>query len=474
MRHHSNTFQRLFIAAFFVVAVQAGYAQSSAGLKSRLEAVLHSVKGATQVGLCVVDAKTGERVFAADEKTLLKPASVLKLFTTSAALLRFGPDFHYETRLFAYDGELWVIGSGDPALGDERLCKRSKLPRDFLLGEWTEAARRAAGGRPYAKIALDDSIFDQEWRHPSWPADQNMAWYQAPVGALNYNDNCLDSRAVVSGERIALTLTPPLPASFVQNSLRIGSQNRPIVRRDADSDIFEFSGVVQRGGEMQPVAINRPTVFFGHMLRQMLESSGQGSDIAVARRTIPPAAWKDATPVATHRTALRDAVWRANTFSQNLFAECMLKTLEAYEPGGRRSGRAGSFAGGVATLRETLSRAGVDLGGATIVDGSGLSHENQITAEQITSLLLVMSRSRHADVFRESLADAGQDGTMKNRFKDPVFAGRLAAKTGTIQNVHTLAGYFSRNDGRTLVFAVLVNGPGGTDLPVRIAKALAD
>ncbi len=468
-------FHLAVLASISYLATAHAVAQSSAaGVARRAESILNAVKGATHAGVCIVDAKTGENWFAHDDDAPLKPASVQKLLTTSAALLRLGPDFSYETRIYFVNGEVWVVGAGDPALGDERLARQAKQPPDAVLGQWTEAVKLAAGGQRISKIVLDDSIFDDAFRHPTWPSDQYMAWYQAPVGGLNYNDNCLDSRALLSEGKVRIAPRPALPESFISNTMRAGEKHQPIVRRDADSDIFEFKGTLKRGGELEPIAVNRPTVFFGYVLRQAFESAGLGSDIPVVRRVIPAAALNAARPAVVHKTPLRDVVWRANTFSQNMFAECLLKSLEAYGPDGRRSGKPGSFAGGCGLVRETLKKAGVDLAGAQLVDGSGLSHENRVSARQIAALLVAMGKQSVGGIFRESLADAGEDGTMKNRFKDPVFDGRLVAKTGTLQNVHCLAGYYARKDGVTLAFAVLVNGPGGTDLPVRIAKALAE
>ncbi|MBI5865984.1 MAG: D-alanyl-D-alanine carboxypeptidase/D-alanyl-D-alanine-endopeptidase, partial [Planctomycetes bacterium] len=440
----------------------------------RVASLLATLKSSTQVGVCAVDLRTGATWAASDENLPLKPASVLKLFTTAAALVRFGPDFQYETQLYSNGNELLLRGGGDPGLGDERIAKLHNAPIDAALRAWIEAARRASGGRAWQKIVIDDSVFDEENRNPLWPEDQHMAWYQAPIGGLNYNDNCVDARAEIRDGSVLVTLRPPLPPAFVQNTMRPGKTHRPVVRRDAGSDIFEFTGSLAHGGELEPIAVNRPSVVIGQALRQALESNGLGGDVAVVRRVLSPADLQSAQLLDTQRTPLREAVWRANTFSQNMFAECMLKSLAAYRPDGRRSGTPGSWPGGVQVLRETLGGVGVDLKGANIVDGCGLAHENRVTARQIVALLQAMNRHSAGGVYRDSLADAGQEGTLKNRYKDAAFAGKLRAKTGTIQNVHTLAGYLTRDDQATLAFAILTNGPNGADLPQRIVRALLE
>lgn len=445
----------------------AGAAQAQDDLAARLDALLARSGDAAQIGVVVARADTGQRLFARAADRPLKPASVLKLFTTSAALLRLGPDFEYQTPVFLRGEELWVIGSGDPAIGDERIASRRGVAASAFLDDCV----RAVAGRRVRRIVLDDSIFDGELRHPSWPADQNLAWYQAPVGGLNYNDNCLDAQVTVAASGVSLRLTPPLPDEFILNSLRPAKQHKPVLRRDPDSDVFEFRGSVARSGPLGPVAVHRPSVFFGHALRRALESAGGGAEIEVVRRTPLSVDAAAGPPLLVHRTPLEDVLWRSNTFSQNLFAECLLKSLVAYDSGGRRGGRPGNWTGGAAVLRDTLRTVGVDLAGASIVDGSGLSHENRVTGDQIVALLVAMHNHPLARPFIESLAQPAQDGTLRNK-RDPLLIGSLRAKTGTIRSVHALAGYLTRDDA-TLAFAVLVNGDAGADLPLAVVRTAA-
>ena len=138
----------------------------------------------------------------------------------------------------------------------------------------------------------------------------------------------------------------------------------------------------------------------------------------------------------------------AQYLQQNLFAECLLKSLAAYGPDGRRTGQPGGWESGAAIVRATLSKLGVDLTGAVLRDGSGLSHSNRASAAQIVRLLAIMKRHRHADVFLESLAVPGELGSMRRRYARIGPGGRLRAKTGTLAQVHSLAGYVERADER--------------------------
>jgi len=498
LRSLGMTAVTVFMTAALTCAANRAHAQNvetpaAGAVRERLTKLLSKLPKKAQLGLMVADAATGQTWFARDADTPLKPASVQKLFITAAALERFGPGFEYQTRVYTQGDELWVVGAGDPAIGDQRIAERHKLSRDHVFDEWA-AALKARGVTSLSRIVLDDGVFDRQTRHPDWPDDQADRWYQAPVGGLNLNDNCLDVEIVVRSRKIELRLQPDLPSELLRSTLTLGKRQAPLIRRPADSDVFQLRGSVTRDATLDPASCGQPTTFFGHALTQALQRRGIRVTGGFVRWGLSATELASATPVATHTTPLTDVLWRCNTFSQNLFAECLMKSLAAYEadsqsaatPGngndqrsgtagiwaGRRTGTPGSWAGGEAVVRATLAKLGIDLSGAELHDGSGLSHADRATAAQLTRLLIVMRRHRYADEFVGSLAQPGEEGSMNHRYDDPALRGRLRGKTGTLQGVHALAGYLTRPDGTVLAFALLINGPPTTELPKQVCKAL--
>jgi D-alanyl-D-alanine carboxypeptidase/D-alanyl-D-alanine-endopeptidase (penicillin-binding protein 4) len=152
-----------------------------------------------------------------------------------------------------------------------------------------------------------------------------------------------------------------------------------------------------------------------------------------------------------------------NKNSQNLFAEALCKLL-----GKAASGRA-SWEAGAEAVDAFLHQNGIHGAGVRVVDGSGLARENRVTARAITELLSVMHEHRHAEVFRNSLAVAGRDGTIRNRLKD--VEGQVLAKTGYIGGVRSLSGYARTKEGKWLAFSIIYN-----DIPgdVKPFEALQD
>jgi len=167
-----------------------------------------------------------------------------------------------------------------------------------------------------------------------------------------------------------------------------------------------------------------------------------------------------------------DVIWRANTCSQNLFAECLAKSLAAYDVNGRPSGTTGSWSAGHDVVRQTLTKLGLDLTGLKLRDGSGLSHQNRATPALLARLLVAMRQHRHGRLFVESLATPGETGSMEHRYTE--LRGRLRGKTGTLVGVHALAGYLTRSDGRVVVFALLINGGCTNTFPVDVCRTLLE
>lgn len=460
------------IAASLTSSVEAQNAAPRGTVQSELAALLSRVPKHTRVGVYVEELRSREVWYSSNASTPLKPASVLKLFTTAAAIEHLGADFVFETPAYLIDNELWIIGAGDPALGDERIEQRRGRGRMAFLDDWA-AALRAKGVTSLRAVRLDDRVFDNVYRHPDWPAGQEEAWYQAPVGAFVVNNNCLDLRAIVEANGIRLAPIPPLCATLIENRAVRGRPHRPKLRRAPGADEFILSGNLDRNEQFGPTSCGNPTIFFGAALREGLSQRGIRIEGDIFRRSGGNDILAGRAPLRIERTPLRDVLWRCNRFSQNLFAECLIKSLGARNTGGFLIGVPGSWQRGTDVTLATLHTMGVDVRGMEIRDGSGLSHQNRASAAQVVAVLQAMARHRAAEMWYDSLAVGGEEGSMRRRFAGTPLEGRLRGKTGSIAGVSSLAGYIHRDDGNILVFAVLANGASSGELPNRIAMTLA-
>ena len=140
--------------------------------------------------------------------------------------------------------------------------------------------------------------------------------------------------------------------------------------------------------------------------------------------------------------------------SVNLYAETLLKTIGA-------TAGAPTFEGGRMAAADTLQPWGVSPAGVVQVDGSGLSRYNYVTAETLVTVLMHVDRSDGLrGPFEASLPVAGRDGTLAARMKGTAAEGNARAKSGTLANVRSLAGYVMDANGEPLVFAIVANNFG--------------
>jgi D-alanyl-D-alanine carboxypeptidase/D-alanyl-D-alanine-endopeptidase (penicillin-binding protein 4) len=108
-------------------------------------------------------------------------------------------------------------------------------------------------------------------------------------------------------------------------------------------------------------------------------------------------------------------------------------------------------------VKEFLAGIGIDTTRVAMFDGSGLSHLDMITPDEMVTLLRFLYRSSVSDDFLNSLPIAGVDGSLKNRMKGTAAEANVRAKTGYISNTRSLSGFVTTHDGELLVFSILVN-----------------
>jgi D-alanyl-D-alanine carboxypeptidase/D-alanyl-D-alanine-endopeptidase (penicillin-binding protein 4) len=196
--------------------------------------------------------------------------------------------------------------------------------------------------------------------------------------------------------------------------------------------------------------VGDPTQHFVAAFREQLEEQGVAVTGKFREGTVPE---RTDVLLAVESPPLSAVLMDMNKLSLNFYAEQVLRTLGAETEGD------GSTEGGLRAVRAYLDGLGVPEGDAVLVNGSGLSREARVKASVLTAVLVDMGHdTRVGAEFASSLAIAGTDGTLWSRLReDP---GRLRAKTGTIDDVHCLAGYVDAASGRRYAFAFLVNGTG--------------
>ena len=446
----------------------AAAAKAPVSLDAALAAALKTAQGSSaSVAVAIVDVETRKPIFRFRDDAQMVIASNNKLITSATALDRLGPDFQYETPFYlrgevaagVLEGDLAVVGAGDPNISGRFYDGDSFA----VFKTWAAAAKARGITKVSGGLVLVTGLIDDVLIHPDWPRGQLDRWYQAPVAALSFNDNCVLVKVFPSqGASAAVRFEPPL--SIFQLSGRVGmtanarAQNVMIGRRlDGDAEslrTYLVGGQIYRqaGKVDEWITVADPVSYFGAGLRQAFAEAGITIAGPTSKMTALPSGggWEK---VAAHHSDLQRTLEVLNKRSQNFYAESLLKLL------GARFGGAGSWPAGVSVAKEFLSRVGIADGTYTMVDGSGLSRGDRFTAAQLTQLLCHMFRHSASSLFTRSLPYSGEeDLRWERRLAQPPYRGNVLAKTGTLSDVSTLSGYAKAKSGKVYAFSILCNG----------------
>jgi D-alanyl-D-alanine carboxypeptidase/D-alanyl-D-alanine-endopeptidase (penicillin-binding protein 4) len=433
-------------------------------------------------GAMVTEVSTGDTLFMRNVELSFMPASVTKLFTTAAALEQLGPDYRYVTRLYAdgtqiahtLHGDLVIRGAGDPstgAPGPNRMDLFNAFADSLLALEIHEINGHLIG---------DDNVFDDIPLGADWSWEDLVYGYAAQVSGLTFHDAIVNVRVHPTRPGLPgrLSVTPELTNYFtLYNQSVTLPRGQPLEEghtRAPNSNQITISSAVPLGySDPEELAVHNPTLYFVHGLRTLLDSRGilvQGRSFDVDNLPAAPD-YHGAHVVARHTSApLSELAATINKESHNLYAEHVLKTLGFEYPDPDEDSDPGSTAMGVAAAMRTYSAANMDLTRMQLVDGSGLSRKNLVTPAMTMKLLRYMALHPDTSVresFLTSLAVGGKDGTLEYRFTENAAGfGRVRAKTGSLGNVSSLAGYVTRQDGSMLAFVIFANHFQGRHSPI--------
>jgi D-alanyl-D-alanine carboxypeptidase/D-alanyl-D-alanine-endopeptidase (penicillin-binding protein 4) len=348
-------------------------------------------------GALVVDLTTGKALFSAKSGIGRLPASVEKLYTTSTALVRFGPNRNLLTKVVGdgsldangtWHGTLYIQGGGDPTFGsasfDNAYYGTGATMERLVANVIRQTGIKAVDGN----IAGDEGYFDS-LRGTVATGYQASSEVEGSLSGLAYD------RGYTSSSGAAFQSHPALfAAQQFASALRAAHVEVPKRTRIS-------SGNVPAGARLL-------------------------ADV--------------------HSPRMSTLVRLTNTPSDNFFAEMLIKDL------GASFGNDGSTTAGAAIVRAQIASSfGIH---PRLDDGSGLSRDDSSSPIQVVTLLERMATNAP---FVDSLAVAGESGTLQFEMQRTAAQGKCRGKTGTLSDVSNLVGYCTASDGHTLAFAFLMN-----------------
>jgi len=417
------------------------------------------------LGVYIESLDTGDIIFKQNEHKLFIPASNMKLFTSATALIKFGPEFRYNTELYIdgeidkgiLSGDLIVRGKGDPSIS----------PRfydgDFrsVFSGWAAVLKENGITEIRGDLIGDASYFQNAPLGSGWEWDDEPYWYAAQISALTLNDNCVDltiTHGDSAGVKPKIEMYPQTDYVAISNRAFTDvpdSVNKLHITRERGKNtiLIENSIPLNARPQKESITVENPALFFITVLREILEqndiritgnlradNAGEGIDYNGYRL------------IHTHISPpLKDILRTINKVSHNLYVEQLLLTL------GAEFGETGSASEGAKVVTRTMGGIGIPETEFIMQDGSGLSRKNLISPSATVILLRYMAHRDDFDIFYETLPIAGVDGTLRRLMKGTNAAGKVHAKTGTVGYVRNLSGYVESDGGERFIFSLLVN-----------------
>ena len=461
-----------------------GPARISTGSDASLRAFIDSMADAPQFsdahwGILIVDPERGDTLYARNAGKLFMPASNMKILTSATALTELGPDYRYRTYFVArgavtdgtLDGDLLVIGRGDPSVSDHMLHDAMLPLRAIADSLAAKGIRRIRGRVVPAGDAFPGEVFGFGWTYDDFEDS-----YSAPIDELLFNEGFselhvrggdrpgdsvrVEVRPARSYPRVRVTATTI--AAIPGDTAR--ARHRTLrARKDSTTwDVILEGEIAARDTAVIEVTHHDPDVAYVAALREALLDKG-----IVVGDSATDAAYDRADTLATLTSPPLSEILKALLKpSQNQIAEMLFRTVALEKTGAGRGDSAR------AVIERQIASWGVPVPAEAVVrDGSGLARYDYISPRTAVRILDAIRRNASFTVYYDALPIAGVDGTIRNRMKGTPAEGNVHAKTGTVAQARSLSGYVTTADHRMLIFSFLCNN---FTVPNRTVEAVQD
>lgn len=412
-------------------------------------------------GVMVTSLTRGDTLFSHRANVPMRPASTLKLLSTASALDQRGINYRFTTAVLrdkkvsrdgVLNGDIYIRGEGDPSLSPRFFSGDPNEPLKQLAEQITALGVKRITGN----IISDATAFDEHLIPDGWLTRYLGAAYAARVCAISLNDNIVwiaVSPSPSGKGRAIVQLEPASTALTVSHTVRTvpGSGENIKTRKYSDGRI-EVSGTIGAKSQTRRYSyvVDNPAMFMAGALETALTDMGIVVEGKITTGKTPPKASVIALLKSPPLVRLVNIV---NRESHNLYAELLFRDASR----GEAKSVQGSVDQGNATVKRLLKDMGVDITGLSHADGSGLSVKNQITARTMSQFLMNAHDTEWGSALHASLPVSGESESLRRRMNGSA-QGNLHAKTGTTDDVVSLAGYVTARNGELLAFTLFYNG----------------
>jgi D-alanyl-D-alanine carboxypeptidase/D-alanyl-D-alanine-endopeptidase (penicillin-binding protein 4) len=384
------------------------------------------------ISISVKDINSGKTVYGLNENKPTTPASTLKLITFNASRDTLGEDYQFSTKLYkSTNNDLYLKLGADPFLTSADLKKLFE----------TAVSKNIVEPK---NLYLDDYIFDSNEWGEGWQWDDDLSPLMPKFSSYNIDKNLLNIviASTTNGAPANIYTTKFYPTTFL-NLVTTGTSNDVTISRNNNisPDIITIEGTVKNQITKQ-IPINNMKRYFVFRCEDALRSAKINYYANITQKKTPAA---NVYLVDEINHSFTDTTNEILKNSNNLMAETVFKLA-----GAKYANNTGSSLNSQHMLNSYFDKINIDYSNIKVVDGSGVSKNNLVTADFMTEFLIKTIDNK------ELLATAGE-GTLKNRML--YFKDNIRAKTGTLSDVSAIAGYITSMSGKTYAFDIMINDP---------------
>lgn len=419
--------------------------------------------------------ESGKEIISLNSEVSLAPSSNMKLITSAAALDILGVNHKFITRIYSdgkidsygnLDGNIYIVGGGDPTLGYDRVEDSSQL--NDLMSSWIKEIESAGITSINGNIIADDLLYDRIPIPNNWDWMDLGNYYGASTSALTINNNLyflyFKPGKGVGDIAEVLRTEPVVDGLTFTNYMRTGkkgSGDKGYIFNAPLQFNATLRGTIPKGKKEFSIkgSIPNPPLFaaqyFLNGLRENgISVSGKAKVIDKKRRYN-----KSELIVESYSPPLKEIVFIVNKKSDNLYTEMLLRAI------GLKVNGEGSAEKGIDAVEEFLSNNEIESNGLLMYDGSGLSRSNAITTNLMLDILMLVTKKKYFNSFYNSLAVVGDRNDIsvyRNYAIGTALEKNAHIKSGTMGGVRAYSGYLKDKSGKTIVFSMIANNFNGS------------
>lgn len=392
------------------------------------------ISNSALISISFKEVTNSNKAFELNANVPMTPASIQKIVTLLPSLDTLGENYEFKTQLYKNkDNNLYIKLGADPYLSAKDLKNMIRALDNYKISS-TKA------------FYIDDSILDSNEWGEGWQWDDDLNPLIPKFGSYNLDSNLLTINfcPTTQGAPAEISTEVFYPTAFINNIITGDTTDIKLARKNYISpDVINADGTISHDISMQ-IPVNYPRRYFILRLEEILRNRkisyyGDFNRIKLPQNTFMIAEIKH--PLSS---AVDDILKRSN----NMIAETVFKIA-----GGKYAKESGSNQAAVEMFDDYYKKLGINTDNIKIVDGSGVSKNNLITADFMTEVLLKSAQNNKVNL-KCNMASPGE-GTLTDRML--YFKDNLKAKTGTLTNISTIAGYLTVKSGKTYAFCIMVN-----------------